>query len=280
MAQENNIEEKHTIKANLKVFFPIIFELLRESNIDWNTVQELFTNKFNQYKERQSRFVEPIQIEASIYSVISGAIKNDREAILLYSFLKKLFEELADNLNENEKCLIKDTIFGVLTNVDNKYLNFVGELMVLNHFKKRMPLDLIDVEVPLNLNNPKGKKIDFKFLDKQANIVYFIEVVNIRLDKINTANEQNIERLLSQKLKEKILKKGKSDHFKYYLIPVLWGQWDEIKAVTNYYIKSKFQIDDMSVPICFIPFTDADDKIVHRTGSIDTMFENTTVTVK
>lgn len=33
----------------------------------------------------------------------------------------------------------------------------------------------------------------------------------------------------------------------------------------------------MTTPICFLPFTDQKNNFIHRTGSIDTIFENTTV---
>jgi len=63
----------------------------------------------------------------------------------------KLFEELADILDEREKILIKGNIFGMLTNMDLKYLNFLGELSVLHRLKKTLPIKLIATKTPLDI---------------------------------------------------------------------------------------------------------------------------------
>ena len=270
MSSPFNIQEK------LKIYFPILFELLNNNKIDWKKVEKTFFKRYELYIQKHKKVNSPFQIEASFYSIITAAIKNEKPAIMLLDYIQKLFEELTDNLDDAEKKEIKNTIFGFLTNIDTKYLNYLGELSVLNQFKRRTPFKLVKTEEKLLEAGPNNSTVDFKFLNKTTNEFEFVEIVSIHLNKKNTANNNSINVLLSQKISEKLLKKGLKENAKFFLVPVVWGNWREIKCIEQYYEKFKPIFQNTCVPVCFVPFTTQDGKLVQRFGSIDTIFANST----
>lgn len=270
------IKPEFDIENRLKIYFPILFELLDGNKINWKKAKKVFTRKFQEYEARQAATNSGFRIEASFYNIISSAINKEPGAIRLLDFIQKLFEELTDGLNRPEKKLIKDNVFGFLTNMDMKYLNFLGELCVLNHLKRVSPYKLIDTEVLLIPEKKDGSKIDFKFLNTETKKDVLVEIVNIHLNEKNTADEVSIENMLTQKIGEKLLKKGITQNKGFNLIPVLWGQWTEIKVIGKYYEAKKTKFANTTTPVCFMTFTDQNGVMVHKFGTIDTIFENTT----
>lgn len=265
------------IENRLREFFPVLFELLDNNSIDWNTVNKAFTKKFEYYQQHQAKKETPLRIQASFYNIITDAIKNDKGAVRLIDYIQKLFEELTNLLDREEKTLIKGNIFGMLTNMDLKYLNFLGELSVLHRLKKTLPIKLIATESPLEKGQRDGVKIDFLISNIETNKCHLVEVVNIHLNDKNTLDADAIKNLLHQKIGEKLSKKGLKRVGDIHLIPVLWGQWNDIKQVVDYYSFDKPQFENTTTPVCFMTFTDQKGVMVHKFGTIDTIFENTTV---
>jgi hypothetical protein len=221
---------------------------------------------------------ETFQIQSSFFFVITDAcVKNEPAAIRFLDFIQKLFEELVDNLDDDEKELIADNILGLFTNIDLKYLNFLGELAVLNHLKKIAPYRLISTEFPLIPGKPDGSKIDFQLLNTETRETVLIEIVNIHLGDKNTSDNEKIERLLSQKINEKLLSTGIKESNRFHLIPVLWGQWPEIKLVEAYYRTHNPKFENTTQPVCFMTFEDENGGMVHKFGTIDSIFANTGV---
>jgi hypothetical protein len=156
--------------------------------------------------------------------------------------------------------------------MDHNYLNFLGELSVINLYKKNLGYRLVKTETPVNLSVKNGVKIDLHFYDPATQKNQFIEIVNIHLSKENTKDVESIHRLLAVKINEKIeatLIKGNPHIF---LIPVLWGQFTEQKAVWNY-IKNETPIFLNTIdPVCFMTFTDQDNNRVHKFGTLSSLF--------
>lgn len=264
------------IENRLRDYFPILFELLNKNSIDWKSVTKTFTKKFEDYQELQEKKDTPLKIQASFYNIVTEAIKNEPSAIRLLDYIQKLFEELTDVLDEKEKSLIQDNIFGILTNIDSKYLNFLGELSVLLTLKKTSPIYLAGTEIPLDPTKPDGIKIDFLLRNNETGKEDLVEVINIHLNKKHTADDDSINNLLHQKIEQKLSNKGFNKIGNFHLIPVLWGQWDEIKPVVIFYSKHKPEFPNTTTPICFMTFTDQNGIVVHKFGTIDTIFEGST----
>ena len=267
---------RFSIEKRLRDYFPILFELLDQNSIDWKSVTKTFTKKFVEYQERQEKNETPLKIQASFYNIVTEAIKNEPNAIRLLDYIQKIFEELTDILDSKEKHLIKENIFGMLTNMDLKYLNFLGELSVLLTLKKTLPVLLTGTEIPLDPTKADGVKIDFLFRNIETEKEYLVEVVNIHLNEKHTADDDSINNLLHQKIEQKLSNKGLNKVGNFHLIPVLWGQWDEIKPVADYYLKYKPEFPNTTTPTCFMSFTDQNGTLVQKFGTIDTIFEGST----
>ena len=265
------------LERRLNFFFPILFELLDDNKLDWNTVANKFDNKIKEYKAKHEKLKTTFEIQVSFFTLISSALNGAEDGRRLLGFIQKMFEELIELLDKNEKRLIVSNIYGILTNINSDYLNFIGELLALRHFKQSLPFQLIGTEVPLYPENPSGTKIDFQFLNTVTKKIELIEIVNVRLDDGNISNDELIDRIIHQKLKEKLLKKKISKTNRFNLVPVLWGQWDKIRVMEKYYVDRQLTINNITTPICFVPFTDQQGNPVYRTGTIDTMFTNTKV---
>lgn len=259
------------IQGRLKVYFPILFELLDSNKIDWKTVEKTFLKKYQGYQKRYET-TESFKIEASFYNIVTAAIKREKPAIMMLDYIQKLFQELNNSLDSEEKREIKNIIFGFLTNIDRKYLNFLGELSVLNQFKRRTPFKLVKTEEKLTNLSSSNTTIDFKFFNSTTKGFEFIEIVNIHLNEKNTSSVDRINILLTQKISEKLLTKGIRENTKFFLIPVIWGNWKEIKCIQLYYEKYKPTFQNTGVPVSLIPFTTNDGELVQRFGTIDTIF--------
>jgi hypothetical protein len=270
---QNIITNHLAIEKRLRDYFPVLFDLLGNNSIDWRAVTKAFTKKYEEYQKLQEKRDIPLRIQASFYNIVTQAIKNESSAIRLLDYIQLLFEELTDILDEKEKKLIKNNILGMLTNLDLKYLNFLGELSVLLTLKKTLPIDLVGTEIPLDPNKSSGVKIDFLIRNNQTGKEDYIEVVNIHIKKKHTENDDSIKYFFHQKIEQKLLKKELNKAENVHLIPVLWGQWDEIKPVVDYYSKHKPEFPNTTIPTCFMTFTDQNDFVVHKFGAIDTIFE-------
>ena len=119
--------------SRVKLFFPILFELLGNNKIDWHTIAQNFDEKVKEYKAKHEMVQMPFQIPASFYFMISSALTNkDMQWVMLRDFIEKLFEELSDSMDKTEKGLIVNNIYGVIVHQNEEYLNYVGELLALH----------------------------------------------------------------------------------------------------------------------------------------------------
>jgi len=116
---------------------PILFELLDDKKIDWKQINKTVWRKIQEYEERYIKLGETFLIQASFMHILIKSSQDDEPARRLLDYIQKLFEELNIQLDALEKKQIAGTIFNLLVNFDSKYLNFLGELSVLNLYKRR-----------------------------------------------------------------------------------------------------------------------------------------------
>jgi hypothetical protein len=261
------------IRYHLKNRFPEFFHLLGENNINWRGVNKSFAKKAAFYQGRFNRSGRTFRIDASLYDIIIYSLRNEPEALRMFGYIKALFAELTLSTTREEKKEIAPALYGLLTNVDYNYRNFLGELSVLNLLKKNMGLLLLKTEKPLFPEEPKGVKIDFHFRQPDTNKEYLVEVVNIRLDETNASTEEETAQVLNEKIPEKLLATGINRSKAFFLAVVLWGDWNRIVSAANYYRTTKPEFENTMMPVCFIPFTDLAGADVFKFGTIDTIFE-------
>lgn len=268
------------IKGRLKVHFPEFFELLDGNDLNWDKVNECFARKGNEYHAKYELTGQTFEIEASLFNVITESLKGKLDAQRLFQYIRNLYAELVDCTTRAERTEITPALYGMLTNVDMKYQNFLGELSVLNLLKRRMPLTLLETERPLISSEPEGTKIDFHFINQDTQESWLIEIVNLRLDEDNVSSDRSIKNQLRYKIKRKLLKTGINRSKEFMLVPVVWGNWDHILKLVEYYERVKPQFENTITPVCFIPFTDQYNNPVYRFGTIDTIFEGSKIISK
>jgi hypothetical protein len=248
-------------------------KIVGETDLGWSHIDILFSKKLDKRaKESQG---QPMTIEATIYDLIVEVKKNNQQAMRMIDFINKLFEELSLNLKKNEKKLIKRNIRSFLTTLDKGYLNFLGEIAVLNNLLKSKLYELEDVETQL----PNNKTIDFKLRKLKDDNSILVEVVNIHLDseRIEYKNKK-IEKFLTERFEKKIESKkmGLEDDIDFYLIPVLWGTWKDLKVYSDYFKDNEIHIQNVAEPVSYLTFIDPNNEYfyLHRFGRVSNLFNN------
>lgn len=266
--------EKFDVKGILKSYIPSLFELLGNNELDWKVIEKRFEAKFTELEKRfEDTGNKPVMVKASFYFIIAAAVRGEKSAFFILDFINKLFQELTDNLTDLERKLIKKNIFDLLVSMDEKYLNYLGELSILNQIIKSGNFRLLDVEEPLGLKS-EGSSIDFKLLNTKSQKETLLEIVNVHLTKDNTKNSYQIQRLLEQKLREKYIKTAKKSNIEFQLASILWGSHEWIRKIIEYYKNENVSLKNIFIPSCFIPFTDSQGNPVYKFGSIETILKS------
>jgi hypothetical protein len=259
------------IERHLRIRFPEFFHLLSNNPIPWRKVNKVYANQAAVYGERLERTGSTFPIEASLYNIIMLTLQGDAEAGRNFDYIKQLFTELQGSLSAYERKEIVPALYGMLTNVNMAFRNFLGELSVLN-LLKRQAYTLLKTERPLIPSEPKGIKIDFHLRQEKTKKEYLVEIVNFRLDNDNTASADAITAVLEEKIVGKLLDTGILRSNKFYLYPVVWGNWEYILRLLAYYQTVKPRFTNTTAPLALVPFTTETGELVHIFGTIDTIF--------
>jgi hypothetical protein len=268
---------KLNIQGTLRRDLPEFFKLLDNNGLDWTTVHECFANRGNQYHQRHRTTGKTFQIEASIYNVITESLRGEADALRMLGFMKELFINLASKTTLEEKTFLTPALFGLLTNIDAKYRNFLGELAIINRLKNEWPVTILQTERPLILSEPEGPKIDFHLVNRDTQKEWLIEVVNFTMKESNTVSDQKIRTFLKRKINHKLRDTGIKKSKAFILTPVVWGNWDKIKILADYYQRFNPKFENTIIPSTFVPFSDNNGVAVYKFGSLDTIFRNSSV---
>jgi hypothetical protein len=150
------------------------------------------------YQERKEKYHANnnyLQVKPNFFDIVTAKLRGDTAAIKFFDFIRKLLEELDMKLNNTEKSLITDTLYSLLISFDNRFLNFLGELLVLNSINGNPKFRLKAVEC-LIVDNHKADFL-FEFNNKS---LHLLEVVNFHLNEHNTKLDELFERKLTAKI--------------------------------------------------------------------------------
>jgi hypothetical protein len=265
--------KQNLVKENLQLYIPSLMEMVGENDLNWDDIDNKFEKRIQQrIKEINESEQESMIIQASIYDIIVEAKKNSNQAKGLLVFLNRLFSELNLLLSIEAKRLIKSNIWNMLTALDTQYLNFTGEIAVLNNLIKSGMYDLADVEPKL----PNGKTIDFKLRRISDNKFLLVEVFNIHVDSSRVdPNQTDIHKFLSHRISKKIAIKGDGlpSDLQFFLVPVIWGGLDAIKVYSEYFQKNKLEIANICEPVSFAMRSDGMGYYEHRFGNVSNLLE-------
>lgn len=262
------------LKGRLEEYLPVFFELYDGKGRAWNKVSKAVYERHLNNIKKEKELNMPLIIEASFFDIITEALNGKRSARVLLEYFKQLFKDLSNNLSDEQKHMIQKNLYGVLTNLNLDYRNFIGELSVLNNLIKA-GYDLLATEHRLDEQGLKKTEIDFLVcspLDKEEILV---EVVNIHLSDTNTKDSISIKNLLEGKLKPKYQDKKGDSKNTFYLIPVLWGSITELKQVIEFYEKNNFSLPNVMDSVCYMSFTkESTGDFYHRFGPVKNIMTN------
>jgi hypothetical protein len=259
--------------THLRIRFPGFFQLSGESPIKWDKVNKRRIARHEENLAKFEKTKKPFSIETSFFNVIDKAHAGDPQAQASFHHIQNLFRQLARATTPEEKKMIRAALYGLLTNTNKNYLNFLGELSALNYLKKKEPLKLIATERPLFPEKPKSTKIDFHFKHEKTQSETLVEIVNIHINKNNSASDEAIKELLHEKIQGKLDATGIHESQAFTLLPIVWGQWKDLQVVASYYKRTSPSFQNTHIPLCFIPCTDENGLRVDVFDAIDKIFD-------
>lgn len=258
------------LRQEVKQNLPVLFEFIPEPNRTWGKAQKLFNAEVERNYSKAKG--ETIKIEANLYLIIDKAQKGDGQAKRLLNFFQKLLEETLQHTSAKEIPKIRKNIKDILLNVDHKYLNFFGEIAILNNLLKQRYFQLEAVEAPLS---DSKSTIDFKIRNINTNTTLLVEVYNVHLNADKVENDkEKIESFLTTKFKNKIRKKDTKELF--YLVPVIWGSASDLLVYSDFFTHNQLPIKGLIEPVAYSTFISPEGESIfnHRFGRLSTLFND------
>lgn len=221
--------------------------------ISWSNINRIFGNHLNKIKREFKETQKPVSRDATFYSIVMSKIKKDGKGDGMLDFYNSLFYSLSLQLNESQKKQIHKTLYNILVEVDKNYLNFIGELGVLNEMLKTKQYELKNVEE--QIKSDSNVSADFLFIDKQTGLEQLIEVVNIHLADKELKDEQLTLNHIKSKVSGKIENKFKDTNRCFSIQPVIWTMHiDDIDFLKELQREDKMRIQNMNSPFVYYSF--------------------------
>ncbi|MCA6377710.1 MAG: hypothetical protein IM627_18315 [Cytophagales bacterium] len=210
------------------------------------------------YKERYERLLAEhktkgvAKYEASFFEILMHASQGTVEALYVQTYVSETIKKLKTILNDNELNLIGNSVSGLITNLDMKYYNFLGELSTLVIIKEHLRWTLTATEI----EDGPGKPIDFEFQNERRKIK--VEVMNIHLTKEVEEVDESISKFLTKRITDKQADKTREHLIKidFLTAPVIWGPVNELKKISNYLKRNPWTITGALKPTAFVNFRD------------------------
>lgn len=257
------------LKWRLRQYLPILFEFLDVHDFSQEQWKKLNDNFLKQYHRRQRDYAAAgnyLEVIPNIYDLISAELKGNESATVFMTFLRKVLEELADYLSDREKKLIIKNLFDLMISYDQRFLNFLGELLVLNSIVKTRLYTLVEVESRI----VNEKSADFLFKRKDNLALHLVEVRSFHVSEKNT----RLQELFTKKLNEKIAEKvdNELEYNSFLLVPMIWAPIDDLRRVKDVYNDGKtFQIKNVAEPVSYISGKYQNGTITYMFGTLSTL---------
>lgn len=262
----------YIVKENLERYAPFIFKILGQEKVSWNRITKKFhakyeSRKFDYYKNGVT------SVDVNFYDVITLVMKNEPNAIRLLGFFETVINELDKNITD--KKLVRKTIASFLLDFSKEYLNYIGELSILNNLTTS-GYTLKEVEFPLG----NGNNADFRLVGKDGRRI-LVEVVNIHITDKTPTDKDTLKLFLEGKILDKINSKtkGQKQFHTFYITPVLWGSLKELKPISEIFASGwNMNAEKTLEPCSYASWTDVNNEVnAYRFGKISTLFDTPTV---
>lgn len=259
------------LETQVKVYLPIIFEILDKDSISAKKWKKINDKHQAEYQKRKKQWEDNTRktFEINLYDLFEMYREGNRGAYKFLDMIKRTLEELHSSLPEKDRTKIKGTIYSMLVELDKTHRNYIGELLVLNNAIKHQQYKLISIESPIT----KSTKADFLLKNLITGDTELVEIVNLHIDD----DKENLGLFITGKLEEKfgMKTKGISDHYKFTLVPVIWGSYALLRRIEAVYNNGEIPNLPYCLPACaFITYdyVGTNEFTVHF-GTITTLFK-------
>jgi hypothetical protein len=257
------------LRARLRNYMPVLFKFFDVKDLttdQWSTLESNFTEVYKQRKAKYEANNNYLQVKPNFYDIVTGKLRGDEAPTKFFDFIRKLLEELDIKLEPAEKSLIVDTLYNLLINFDNRFLNFLGELLVLNSLKANRKFVLKKVESQI----VDDKNADFLF-EYEGKSLHLIEVVNFHIDDHNTKLSELFERKLTAKVQKKT--NGKQVYNNFSLVPVIWAPYVDLERVLGLFQQNGkiCSLPNVWELVAYMAATYPDGAILYRFGTLSTL---------
>ena len=265
-----------SLKFNLETFTPGLIKLIGDNPINWDDINNAFNIELSKRLVKlKNENKETLIVSASLYDIIISVRTGNIKAMRYLDFLNKVFLDLDSHLLEKDKKLVLKNIIQMLKAIDKRYISFVSELAVLNNLLKSKEYTLENIELRL----PNNASIDFVFNKVHANTKILVEVLSFDLDTDKVEDDEDkIKAFLSHRLNQKISSKKKDlkEDVSFFLVPVIWGAWEDLQVYSNYFKREKMHVENVTEPLAYLTFFDPNDEtyFIHRFGNIRNLFNS------
>jgi hypothetical protein len=256
------------VKAFLQHHCPGVFYLV-ETRVDWKNLAKNYKVRYEKLlDEHEKKGVA--RYEASFFEILMYASEGRRDAAYISTFINENIDKVKKMMSAKEVSLLADNFSGMVTNLDMKYLNFVGEIGVLVIIKEQLRWTLVDTEV----ENSAKKRIDFEFELSNKNKSK-VEILNVHLTKEVSEDDNAIKRFIDKRLLDKINSKTDFNpgNFDFVLARVFWGPVDELKKISSFLKRNVWTVPKTLPPVAFVNFVDSNGGQFQKFKDLATIFD-------
>jgi len=263
----------YNIEAAIKRYIPSLIQLLGDNNISWTAANKKLEKHLNKVATDIEENDDIVVVDANFYSIVTNKVENKPDSDAMFDFYDSIFESLNNCLNTSEKKLIGKTILNILTEMSRNYLNFIGELAVLNFYKNMFQFDLIGVEEKYNPNSEIS--VDFLFSSKNKKGTLLLEVQNLHLETNDFKSRDNLVYWLESKYDKKRNSKLINKEDKILIQPVIWTKnKEQMKMLEEIYDKNEIKAKNVNIPLGYATFLTKDRQFYeHRFEMVNTILK-------
>lgn len=257
-------------QKNISLHLPELIKFGGENILDWGACEEIFF-RFRDAHATAGKEGQPV--EANIYETMLAVNMGNQQAYRFINYFNLLLGALNAEMDAESKKKLKPTITSIFTAHDHKFLNFLGELMVLSILLRSKIFLLSKVEVLI----PNGKRIEFELVNlNQGGRLDLLEVHNVHLDDDRVeANDNNLMKffLKRRKDKEDETKKDLTIPIDIQFMQVYWGGFESMCIYASFF-KRHFHLLNGLEPLAFSTTYRASNPLdcVHNYGRIHKVF--------
>jgi hypothetical protein len=266
----NNQDPKYDVKTILEIQTPYLIKLLNGKHISWTTINRNL-KKHHQFKKDKYKSGEIIDI--NIFSMINQFILKNENSFGMFDFFNFTFKQLFYRLTNKELEFTHKIIKCLLTNLDYKYLNFIGEIATLNAYMSSGNFELLNIEEKIYPQN--NVQADLFLKRKKDGLKFLVEIVNIHIENKNFTTINEMEIFIGGKFREKHKNTFFGDPYHNLTIqPVIWiNTLEQIKILESIFKKYEKNVKDIRMPMCCLTYQESDGNYEHRFEHITTILD-------